>query len=129
MECYLPIYYTNICCNNNIIVIESVISKYNILLLPFVNVLFQQACIDEYDEIAELLVEYGAIIDAEDRELWTPLHASAACGNFPMVEYLVDHGANVVALNADGNLPVDLVEEDEDLKNYLLKEMDNHGEH
>lgn len=86
-----------------------------------------QACIDEYDEIAELLVEYGAIIDAEDRELWTPLHASAACGNFPMVEYLVDHGANVVALNADGNLPVDLVEEDEDLKNYLLKEMDNHG--
>ena len=45
-----------------------------------------------------------------------------------MVEYLVDHGANVVALNADGSLPVDLVEEDEDLKNYLLREMDNHGE-
>lgn len=46
-----------------------------------------------------------------------------------MVEYLVDHGANVVALNADGNLPVDLVEDDEDLKDYLLKEMDNHGGH
>lgn len=44
-----------------------------------------------------------------------------------MVEYLVERGANVVALNLDGNLPVDLVEEDEDLKNYLFKEMDKHG--
>ena len=88
---------------------------------------FQKACIDECDDIAELLVDYGANIDAEDRELWTPLHASAACGNAPMVEYLVERGANVVALNLDGNLPVDLVEEDEDLKNYLFKEMDKHG--
>ena len=88
---------------------------------------FQKACIDECDDIAELLVEYGAYIDAEDRELWTPLHASAACGNFSMVEYLVDHGASVVALNSDGNLPVDLLEDDEDLKDYLLKEMDKHG--
>lgn len=86
-----------------------------------------QACIDECDDIAELLVDYGANIDAEDRELWTPLHASAACGNASMVEYLVDHGANVVAINADGNLAVDLVEDDEDLKNYLFKEMDKHG--
>ena len=72
-------------------------------------------------------MDYGANIDAEDRELWTPLHASAACGNDSMVEYLVERGANVVALNVDGNLPVDLVEEDEDLKNYLFKEMDKHG--
>lgn len=87
----------------------------------------QKACIDECDDIAELLVEHGANIDAEDRELWTPLHASAACGNVSMVEYLVDHGASVVAINADGNLPVDLVEDDEDLRNYLLQEMDKHG--
>lgn len=89
--------------------------------------MFQKACIDECDDIAELLVDYGANIDAEDRELWTPLHASAACGNASMVEYLVDHGANVVAVNSDGNLPVDLVEDDPDLKNYLYKEMDKHG--
>ena len=73
-------------------------------------------------------MNYGANIDAGDRELWTPLHASAACGNAAMVEYLVERGANVVALNVDGNLPVDLVEDDEDLKNYLFKEMDKHGE-
>ena len=44
-----------------------------------------------------------------------------------MVEYLVEHGASVVAINADGDLPVDLVDDDEDLKNYLFQEMDKHG--
>ena len=89
--------------------------------------MFQKACIDECDDIAELLIDYGANIDAGDRESWTPLHASAACGNAPMVEYLVEHGASVVAINADGDLPVDLVDDDEDLKNYLFQEMDKHG--
>ena len=70
---------------------------------------------------------YGANIDAEDRELWTPLHASAACENFAMVQYLVEKGANVAAINADGNLPVDLVEEDEELLKYLHDEMNKHG--
>ena len=71
---------------------------------------------------------YGANIDAEDRELWTPLHASAACENYSMVQYLVENGADVVAINADGNLPVDLVEEDDDLKNFLHEEMNKYGE-
>ena len=70
---------------------------------------------------------YGANIDAEDRELWTPLHASAACENFSMVQYLVDNGADVAAINADGSLPVDLVEEDQELKEYLHDEMNSHG--
>ena len=104
-------------------------STHITLSVTYHNLIFviPKACIDECDDIAELLVDYGANIDAEDRELWTPLHASAACGNAPMVEYLVERGANVVALNLDGNLPVDLVEDDEDLKNYLFKEMDKHG--
>jgi len=72
-------------------------------------------------------VGYGADIDAEDRELWTPLHASAACENFAMVQYLVENGANVAAINADGNLPADLVEEDEELRKYLHDEMNKHG--
>ena len=86
-----------------------------------------KACIDECEDIAELLVGYGADIDAEDRELWTPLHASAACENFAMVQYLIENGANVAAINSDGNLPVDLVEEDEELRNYLHDEMNKHG--
>lgn len=86
-----------------------------------------KACIDECEDIVELLVGYGADIDSEDRELWTPLHASAACENFPMVQYLVEKGANVAAINSDGNLPVDLVEEDEELKSYLQDEMNKHG--
>ena len=70
---------------------------------------------------------YGANIDADDRELWTPLHASAACENLAMVQYLVENGADVAAINADGNLPVDLVEEDEELRIYLREEMNKHG--
>ena len=72
-------------------------------------------------------MEHGADINACDRELWTPLHAAAACGNFSMIEYLVDRGANVAAINADGNLPVDLVEDEKDIKDYLYDEMDKQG--
>ena len=98
-----------------------------IVLCQSFPALSNKACIDECEDIAELLVGYGADIDAEDRELWTPLHASAACENFAMVQYLVENGANVAAINADGNLPVDLVEEDEELRKYLHDEMNQHG--
>lgn len=97
------------------------------VLCQSVSTLLNKACIDECEDIAELLVGYGADIDAEDRELWTPLHASAACENFAMVQYLVENGANVAAINADGNLPFDLVEEDEELRKYLHDEMNKHG--
>lgn len=97
------------------------------VLCQSVSALWNKACIDECEDIAELLVGYGADIDAEDRELWTPLHASAACENFAMVQYLVENGANVAAINADGNLPFDLVEEDEELRKYLHDEMNKHG--
>lgn len=73
------------------------------------------------------MLRFGANVDSVDKELWTPLHAAAACGNIDAVEYLVDQGANVVSINADGNIPLDLVEEDEDLKTFLKEEMDAKG--
>ena len=66
-------------------------------------------------------------MDSVDKEFWTPLHAAAACGNIDAVEYLIDQGANIVAINADGSIPLDLVEEDEDLKDFLKDEMDAQG--
>lgn len=72
-------------------------------------------------------MEFGASVEATDRELWTPLHAAAACGNQEIIECLLDHGANVVAVNADDNLPIDLVEDDDDLIDFLQQEMDNSG--
>lgn len=44
-----------------------------------------------------------------------------------MVQYLIENGVNVVVINFDGNLFVDLVEEDEELRKYLYDEMNKYG--
>ncbi|XP_032232683.2 protein phosphatase 1 regulatory subunit 16A isoform X2 [Nematostella vectensis] len=87
-----------------------------------------QACIDGNEDIINLFLEKGASLDATDRELWTPLHAATACGNIDVVEYLMDEGANIVAVNSDGNMPIDLVGEDDDeLREVLEAEMEEQG--
>ena len=43
-------------------------------------------------EVAEILVSYGADINAEDRFNWTPLHTA---NNREVAEYLISKGANV----------------------------------
>ena len=88
---------------------------------------FTQACIDGKEEIIDILLDHGANLDSVDRELWTPLHAATACGNEDIVEYLLDQGANIVAINADGNMPIDLAEDDEELREILEAEMEEQG--
>lgn len=75
-----------------------------------------------------MLVEGGAALDIKDADLWTPLHAAVACGNFDLVKYLVEHGADLVAINADGNMPIDLVDDNEDIEFYLDEKMTEKGE-
>ncbi|XP_038654639.1 protein phosphatase 1 regulatory subunit 16A [Scyliorhinus canicula] len=71
-----------------------------------------QCCIDDYEEIVKLLLEAQADVNACDSELWTPLHAAATCGHLHLVQQLIQHGANLMAVNADGNMPYDLCEDD-----------------
>ncbi|XP_067872228.1 protein phosphatase 1 regulatory subunit 16A isoform X2 [Heterodontus francisci] len=71
-----------------------------------------QCCIDDYEEIVKLLLEAKANVNACDSELWTPLHAAATCGHLHLVQQLIKHGANLMAVNADGNMPYDLCEDD-----------------
>jgi ankyrin repeat protein len=66
-------------------------------------------------------------LDSVDRELWTPLHAATACGNEDIVDYLLEQGANIVAINADGNMSIDLAEDDEELREILEAEMEEQG--
>ncbi|XP_069813010.1 protein phosphatase 1 regulatory subunit 16A isoform X2 [Dendropsophus ebraccatus] len=69
-------------------------------------------CIDDYEQIVRLLVDAGADVNACDSELWTPLHAAATCGHLHLVELLIKHDANLLAVNSDGNMPYDLCEDD-----------------
>ncbi|XP_043280927.1 protein phosphatase 1 regulatory subunit 16A isoform X2 [Venturia canescens] len=74
-----------------------------------------QCCIDDNEDMMKLLVEFGANVNAEDSEKWTPLHAAATCGHLHLVRYLIARGANLLAVNADGNMPYDICEDEKTL--------------
>lgn len=74
-----------------------------------------QCAIDNNEEILLLLLEQGADVNAQDTELWTPLHAAACCNHLAVVRHLIHRGANLLAVNADGNMPYDICEDDNTL--------------
>ncbi|RXM93372.1 Protein phosphatase 1 regulatory inhibitor subunit 16B [Acipenser ruthenus] len=81
--------------------------------LPRKRVSFTASCcIDNYEEIAKILLNRGANVNARDNELWTPLHAAATCGHASLVKVLIQQGADLLAVNSDGNMPYDLCEDD-----------------
>ncbi|KAG7325361.1 hypothetical protein KOW79_011677 [Hemibagrus wyckioides] len=75
-----------------------------------------QCCIDDFVEVVRCLLESGANVNACDSELWTPLHAAATCGHTGLVQILVKGGADLLAVNADGNMPYDLCEDEATLE-------------
>ena len=81
-----------------------------------------QCCIENTLDMATLLVEYNADLNARDIEGWTPLHAASACGNLAMINLLIDHGASLVAVNHDDKMPVD-VACDSDIRYVLQQKM------
>ncbi|KAK1795649.1 hypothetical protein P4O66_001144 [Electrophorus voltai] len=62
--------------------------------------------------MVQVLLSRGASVNAQDNELWTPLHAAATCGHTGLVRILIQHGADLLAVNSDGNMPYDLCEDD-----------------
>lgn len=52
-------------------------------LTPHSCLLSTQCCIDNYEEMVKILLDRGAGVNAQDNELWTPLHAAATCGHVP----------------------------------------------
>ncbi|XP_050533914.1 protein phosphatase 1 regulatory inhibitor subunit 16B isoform X2 [Daktulosphaira vitifoliae] len=85
-----------------------------------------QCCIDDNEHMMKLLVEFGANVNAEDSEKWTPLHAAATCAHLHLIKYLIDNGANLLAVNADGNMPYDICE-DESALDLIESEMARRG--
>uniref|UniRef100_A0A336KRN3 Protein phosphatase 1 regulatory subunit 16A n=1 Tax=Culicoides sonorensis TaxID=179676 RepID=A0A336KRN3_CULSO len=85
-----------------------------------------QCCIDDNAEMLKLLLDYGANVNAQDSERWTPLHAAATCGHLNLVKILISRGANLLAVNADGNMPYDICDDEETL-DYIEGEMSRRG--
>ncbi|XP_069740326.1 protein phosphatase 1 regulatory inhibitor subunit 16B-like isoform X2 [Narcine bancroftii] len=75
-----------------------------------------QSCIDNFEEMVRLLLDHGTNVDATDNELWTPLHAAATCRHTNLVKLLIERGADLLAINADGNMPYDLCDDDQTLE-------------
>ncbi|XP_014448749.1 protein phosphatase 1 regulatory subunit 16A [Tupaia chinensis] len=85
-----------------------------------------QCCIDDFQDMVQLLLEAGATVNACDSECWTPLHAAATCGHLQLVELLIARGADLLAVNSDGNMPYDLCEDEQTL-DCLETAMANRG--
>ncbi|CAL1527636.1 unnamed protein product [Lymnaea stagnalis] len=85
-----------------------------------------QCCIDDNEEMLKLLLEFGANVNACDSEMWTPLHAAATCGHVTLCKHLIDRGAELLSVNADGNMPYDICE-DEVTLDYIETEMAKRG--
>lgn len=75
-----------------------------------------QCCIDDFVEMVQCLLDAGGCVNACDSELWTPLHAAATCGHTGLVQLLIQAGADLLAVNADGNMPYDLCEDEATLE-------------
>jgi len=62
-------------------------------------------------EIARLLIEHGADVNARAANDFTPLHESAASGKIDFAQLLLEHGADVNAQASDGKTPLDYARE------------------
>ncbi|VDP67057.1 unnamed protein product [Echinostoma caproni] len=94
----------------------------------------KSCCIDNTPEMCRLLLRFGANPNARDTERWTPLHAAATCHHTELCAILIAHGADLLAMNADGNMPYEcclpgptlsLIETEMDKRGITQEELDD----
>lgn len=56
-----------------------------------------KACYNNHMDIAKLLIQYGADVNARTELQWTPLHSAAKWSNAECVALLLQHGADANA--------------------------------
>ena len=66
-----------------------------------------------FDVVSFLLEEYSGIdvnVTTDDGYLFTPLHVAYLCGYTKMAQYLIQHGADVYAVDSDGHTPYEYID-------------------
>jgi ankyrin repeat protein len=63
------------------------------------------------NDIARMLIEHGADVNAKAANDLTPLHTAAARGNLESAKLLMEHGADINASSTDGKTPLSYAEE------------------
>ena len=67
-------------------------------------------------DVACFLLEECSDIDVNDTndDMWTPLHLAYRCGHTQIAQYLIQHGADVYAVDSDGHTPYEYIDGDPD---------------
>jgi len=80
-----------------------------------------------FGNVAQLLLDRGADINARANNRWTPLHNAVDSGCIEVVRVLLEHGANVGAEDEQGRTPFTLAKEYE--YDEIMKLLLEHGAH
>jgi len=72
-----------------------------------------QAAMDGNLECAQMLLLNGGDVNVTDCEGCTPLHTAAICGHAEFVHFLLAAGADPYLKSDDGNIPIQLTENDQ----------------
>ena len=75
---------------------------------------------------AQVLLEFGADVNAADDRGRTPLHAAASCDSDEMVELLLSNGADPLAVDSAGRTPHDVAREAWQMQNLGIFESLSH---
>jgi len=61
---------------------------------------------DKMIKTAKELIAAGHDVSAPDNDSWTPLHFAAQANSLGVVKLLIENGANIEALEINGNTPL-----------------------
>lgn len=67
-------------------------------------------------DIAQLLVEQGAVVDVRGKNDYTPLHNAAWNGNLEMMKILLNAGADINASNYENHTPLSCAQDNNQIE-------------
>ena len=104
---------------------DKILKEHDFQEIPDVTLLHIASKENNEPEIIDLLVKFGANVNAQDAEGFTPLHLAAIHGNLKIVRKLVDLKADVNIITTDGKDAAELAHLNEELEieEYLESKM------